>query len=483
MRYCQPPASASARAERRPRGSRRGRARWLAPAAIAVALFAAWPARANGRFPQASLVAFQPADPAHLAVTTTFGVLTSRDAGRTFSWTCEYVIGLENQEDPSVAITQQGATVLGTFGGIVTSLDGCDYGRAPELIGQIVVDVASSRAVRGQVFALRSLGLGDAQYDSVLLRSDDDGQSWSSVGPALPLGFRPLTVDVAPSDPNRVYVSGRLDRTGAYASELLRSEDGGLSYRALPIPETADQRLAYIAAVHPTDAEQVFVRVDDPAGTIVWRSVDGGSTFERLFSGMGRLLGFALSPDGSEVALGGPADGIWVGGATGGLEQRSLLGVTCLGWSTEGLYACADAATAGFSIGVSRDAGTSFERLLAFAELCGPVGCGPGTAVSAECPRDWEVVALQLGADCATPAAGGSASSGGGAGSLATGGAATRGGTAPERAGDAGAEESERAGGCAVSKRRGTGTLGLTAFLLALVLGSRRRRGRAVLGS
>lgn len=479
MRYCPPRGFASARAERGPRVSAPAGARRLVPAVIAVTVLAAAAARANGRFPQASLIAFQPENPAHLTVTTTFGVLTSRDAGRTFGWTCEYVIGLENQEDPSVAILHDGATVLGTFGGIVTSRDGCDYGKVPALVGQIILDVALSRAVSGQVFALRSLGLGDAQYDSMLLRSDDHGQSWIGVGSPLPLGFRPLTVDVAPSDPNRLYVSGRLDRSGSYASELLRSDDGGLSYRALPIPETADQRLAYIAGVHPTDADQVFVRVDDPAGTVVWRSADGGGTFERSFSGTGRLLGFALSPDGNELALGGPVDGIWVGDATGALEQRSLLGVTCLGWSSEGLYACADAATAGFSIGMSRDAGATFEHLLSFAELCGPVGCGPGTAVSAECPRDWEVVALQIAAVCAPPAAGGSASSSGSAGTRDSG----SGGTSPAAGGHAAAAKSAGSDGCAVSARRTPAAGGLATFLFALLLGSRRRRRRAVLRS
>jgi hypothetical protein len=54
------------------------------------------------------------------------------------------------------------------------------------------------------------------------------------------------------------------------------------------------------------------------------------------------MLGFALSPDGSRLAYGGPADGLFIGASDGseGFTKLSELRVRCLRWNQTGLYAC-----------------------------------------------------------------------------------------------------------------------------------------------
>src|SRR5262249_15350823 len=155
----------------------------------------------------------------------------------------------------------------------------------------------------------------------------------------------------------RVYVSARLDAAGDYASVLLRSNDGGETFESLSIPETQQHRRAYIAKVHPTDPNRIWVRVYDPVGTRIIVTEDGGATFRNLFNGTDQLYGFALSPDGSQMAFGGPSDGIWVGGSDGvGLARRSDVLPNCLGWTPAGLWACADEAKAPFfSLGLSNN--------------------------------------------------------------------------------------------------------------------------------
>jgi hypothetical protein len=211
----------------------------------------------------------------------------------------------------------------------------------------------------------------------------------------------PLTVDVAPSDASRVYLSARLDGQGQYASVLLRSTDGGLTFTRAEIPETAQHHLAYIAGVSPTNPSCIYLRVFFAEGTRLYMSDDGGVTFKNVFAGTDQLYGFTFSPDGANVAFGGPGDGIWVGPPDGtAFTRRSDLLPTCLGWGDEGLFACADQKTAPFSIGRSRDFGSTFETILRFDSLCGATSCGPETDCGKSCPHDWEVVGPALGATC-----------------------------------------------------------------------------------
>src|SRR5258705_12286642 len=80
------------RSRRSGRTSARGDVRRVALFAVA-AMAAAGPARANGRFPAANLVAFDPGDPSHLVVSTTFGLLESRDRGGGFFLICRSALG------------------------------------------------------------------------------------------------------------------------------------------------------------------------------------------------------------------------------------------------------------------------------------------------------------------------------------------------------------------------------------------------------
>jgi hypothetical protein len=213
--------------------------------------------------------------------------------------------------------------------------------------------------------------------------------------------FLPTTVDVAAREPSRVYLSARRGADDGYDSVLMVSDDAGESFRTRSIPDTDGQRLAYVSAVHPSDPERLVVRVNDPDGTVLLETRDAGETFERLFSASGLLTGFAFSPDGGEMAFGGRDDGLWVGSSDDGdYERRSDVGPTCLAWNADGLYACADAQTAGFSFGRSSDAGRSFETLLVFAELCGRSSCSAETDVGALCPFDWANVASLVGSEC-----------------------------------------------------------------------------------
>jgi hypothetical protein len=424
----------------------------------------------NGRYPAASQIVVDPNDPKHLVVSATFGFLDSRDDGKSFNWLCESAIGVAGEEgfDIVLAVTGNGNTVFGLFNGMATTRDGCTFQMAPELANHVIGDLTWRRSTPHQVvgYTVDSVSGG---FTSQIVQSNDDGITWSEMGPPLPASLLPLTIDLAPSEASRMYLSARSDKTKNFNSVLMRSDDGGATFQSFDIPGTELQRLAYIAAVHPTQPDRVYLRVlDDKDGlpiTIIYMTADGGQTFQKVFAGTGELFGFAISPDGTEVAFGGPGDGLLVCAADGSnLARRSDVQPTSLTWSPQGLYAAADSKLAGFSIGRSLDSGATFQGLFKYQSICGQTACN--SKATSACRAQWEVVAPQLGVTCSAPDAGG-------ADAAAT--DAKPGGGVADAVGGAGGQSIEgNSGGCAISRAR-CSTHAWT-WLAGLVVALRRRR-------
>jgi hypothetical protein len=118
------------------------------------------------------------------------------------------------------------------------------------------------------------------------------------------------------------------------------------------------------------------------------------------------LTGFALSPDGQHVAVGG-ANGLTILGragvdAGGGYATiaNAPLPVDCLTWAYAGLYACADEAIAGFTIGVSTDGGETFTPILHLKDLT-PASCASASSAGS-CAAQWCSTANAIGASCSS---------------------------------------------------------------------------------
>jgi hypothetical protein len=347
------------------------------------------------------LLAFDPTDARHLVISTSFGLLESHDGGTTFLWRCESAIGVADQQDLMVAITASGAVVTTRVDGVAVTRDGCSFAQPSELAGKSIDDLALDRSEPHAVVAFSESSRQSGGFDSQLYRSSDDGRDWTTIGAPLASELLPLSIDPAPSDGSRLYLTARHGGQSQFSSALLRSIDGGATFGSTDVPETAQHHVAYIAAVHPVDPNRVYLRVYHPTGTAVVVSDDGGMTFRKVFTGTDQILGFALSPDGTQMAFGGPGDGIWVGGADGtNLMRRSNVRPTCLGWTADGLFACADVKVDGFSFGRSHDQGNTFEPLFAFSSLCGATGCSSDSSAPMTCSDEWGIVGPTLGSTC-----------------------------------------------------------------------------------
>jgi hypothetical protein len=361
---------------------------WTALAAPSAAL-------ANGRFPAANRIVLSPTDPNLVVVRTTYGILVSSDHGGSWAFICEDVLGLPQTapEDPALALTANGSLVAGVVkpAGLDVSADrGCNWSCiGGALANQGIADLAVRPEDAHTVVALTSTffsGEGGSGTMSQVFRTSDDGANWSPLGIPLDTAAVVTTIEVAPSDPHRLYVSATRGYGPSRTASLFVSYDDGATWveRAAPL-DTSVETAVFIAGVDPIDADRVYLRTNGVSRLLI--TTDAGQSFQVGLKLISQMLGFALSPDGSQIYLGGVEDGLFVGDrATSTFVQRSSavpgrdggpvnVHVQCLAAHGSELWACADDPS-GFIAAVSMDQGATFTPKLQLGGVGAPIACG-----------------------------------------------------------------------------------------------------------
>jgi hypothetical protein len=395
--------------------------------------FVADGAWANGRFPRAQRLLERDGDPERLVLAATYGLLLSDDRGGEWRHVCELGFAFAVAEiDPLVGLFADGSMLVKG----IRSLN-----RAPSpfcafepVLGGTPSDTAIDFSVdaldRNRVIALVSLR-GDGGAVNRLYESTDAARSFAELGASLPDEVAAgVTLDMAPSDPNRLYVSA----AGRSAAGLfVRSGDRGASWTTSELSLATDE-YPYIAAVDPTNADRIFLRTDVwvqnadgvfAANDALFYSNDGGESFRELLRMPGKLFGFALSPDGTQVLVGygDPVEpsravdpsalGIYRAGTTDLAFEKIYDGsVSCLAWTDAGLYACTSQAQRGFALGIAPNADfdlateNPFTPLLDLADVRGPLDC-PACTSGAGCLALWSETCAVFGTcDASGPVAG-----------------------------------------------------------------------------
>jgi len=371
------------------------RARNIALTAFALASLSSGAALANGRFPSAQHVEVDPEDPDHIVLRTTYGLVTTRDGGERWEWVCEESMSFAGVWDPPIGILSGGALVAGLPDGLsVSTPDACDFSRKGPLEGMLVVDLSVDKKNPARALVLASTPAGGT-FDTRLFSTTDGGATFSDLKSVLPANLQGLTVDLAPSDPSIVYVSGVM-AGGAPPGVVLRSSDGGATFEVASVPGSDAGIEPFLGAVDPGNASRIYVRLSGAPGKLLV-SDDGGQTFAEIFSGAGALLGFAISPDGGTLVVGGEKDGLWRSPTDAfAFAQASPLEARCLRFTDEGLYACATEALAGFAVGFSTTNGSTFSPIARVAELCGTPPCAAGTSTRTQCAPRWPILSTTL---------------------------------------------------------------------------------------
>jgi photosystem II stability/assembly factor-like uncharacterized protein len=126
-----------------------------------------------------------------------------------------------------------------------------------------------------------------------IYRSLDFGLTWAEANEGLK-GLNLTSIDVSPSDPNRIYVAFQGLNTGG----IMVTEDGGGSWEDAS-PSTQRQN---VVRVSPTDADTVIAGNDGPWSTLpygIYTSTDGGLNWDNYWIGDDKdvILALHFQPD------------------------------------------------------------------------------------------------------------------------------------------------------------------------------------------
>jgi len=408
-------------------------------------------ALANGRYPSAQQLLTDPSDDNRLWLRATYGVLTSGDAGTSWSWICEPAVGYGSGEDPSLAVSGDGTALAGAVEGLFATTDhGCTWTAIAEL-GSYIVDDLATESNPAVVLALANVVKPNGVYELTVFRSDDSGHHFAAVGTPLAGDLYGRTLDAAPSDSSRLYVTahpmveaGRTDGgSGSPAADagttgpsaiFLVSRDAGATWDQRPIPGLSGDDDAFIAAVHPTNPDVVFVRVRGPevkSGFVQSKLLytgDAGTTWREIFNAPADMLGFALASGGGTALVGlgdthdplglRPVDpnalGVYHASGPDFTFGRGLSGqVGCLAATAAGLFVCGAHESEGFELGLSHDLGATATRVMDFGKQINLLACDAKSGVAINCTDIWPLVCPQVGVCPAQPDTGSSASGGG----------------------------------------------------------------------
>ncbi len=384
---------------------------------IALLLGLATSARANGRLPATVNVQCAAGDENFILLPATFGLLLSRDGGQSFQWVCEEAIGYGGTYDPDYAISAAGWIYATTFAGLRVSKDGgCTFETLTtpfqnKWVGEI--DFSSD----GRLWATTSTG---GTTNDVFV--SDDGQSFSSVGLEASDTWW-LSLKAAPGQAGRLWVAGYKPAQPNIpaTARLVRTDDGGKHWKELPVSDFKLQPTSqiYLEAVANSDPDLVFARVfraKEPEGDALYRSLDGGETWTQVLEMPRTIRAVLLRGDdktllaGSDLPCAGDDPKVQKGcvmiahdvdhpATPKFVATASQPKMACLTERPDGtLLACgSNWEPDRFGLGVSSD-GASWEPIMRFADIAGPLECGAATVQSTSCARiQWPSLCEQLG--------------------------------------------------------------------------------------
>ncbi len=353
-------------------------------------------AGANGRYPSANDVVIGPGAASDvLVVRTTFGLLTSEDRGRSWRWICEDALDRAGVWDAAVVLAADGNLVLGVPSGIRRTSGRCDITTPAGAPTCFVPDLAADPAGERVVAAVSCVGAPNG-----VATSSDRGKSFTD-GAAIG-SFFVETVEVAASDPKRLYLSGYVGG----GPRLFRSDDAGVSFAEVT-REFLGGNTVFVSAVDAKNADVVYVRSDLGVGTMLLKSIDGGAHFSKLGETKAKMVGFALSDDGRTVWMGSAdrAEGI-LRSVDGGPFTRVLANITvgCMRYHAGALYVCGDDFIDGFALACSGDGGDHLHPIFSLRNVLGPEECPSGSLVGDVCAPLWPALAATLSPPDAGPA-------------------------------------------------------------------------------
>ena len=348
---------------------------------------------ANGRPAATSTITFRQGNEQHIAAGMTFGLLVSKDGGTTWRWFCEDAIKYSGMYDPDYAYSPTGALFATTFDGSLVNRNGCTFDATP--FGTKFMS-AIALGPTGHVFAGTVHPPDPATSDpgdSKVYKSSDDGATFAVSAMPAAVGLWWSSIEVAPTDATRVYLSGyRLDN-GDRLFELYKSINGGTSYMAITTTgiTTTRNSTIEIVGISKLNVDHVYARVTyqnvNTISDAIYRTTNGGTSWTKIREAQDELA-FVVRANG-DLVVGGKNTGVFVSRTpSNGAVWDALTGaphVNCLVENAAGeVWACTQnfgspqVPADGAGIMKSTDLAT-WTPVLRFQDILGPAECAAGT--------------------------------------------------------------------------------------------------------
>jgi hypothetical protein len=229
---------------------------------------------------------------------------------------------------------------------------------------------------------------GENFYASRLFVSEDAGAHWSPRS-TFDASLLLDSVEVAPSDPSRAYVSAVRVTAHEVVGVILTSDDDGAHWKEHHVPLIAEERGIYVAAVDPKNAARLYLRTAGVDASRLFVSDDGAATVREIARG-GLFQGFALADDGATIFAGDKNGLLRAASKDDRFEHVSRTPIQCLASIDSSLWACAPT-SAGYVLGSSNDHGATFASKLKLDGIRGPLRCTAPSAMDV-CGDEWSAL-------------------------------------------------------------------------------------------
>jgi photosystem II stability/assembly factor-like uncharacterized protein len=285
-----------------------------------------------------------------------------------------------------------GEIIAATGNALVSSKDnGCTWSTHPAF----KETWATSLTVHPSDERIMYLTTGKPYVPNSIFRSEDGGQTWTELVP-LNADTRYSTLRIAPSNPQRLYVSGQ-DLSGLF---LLRSDNGGQSWTRLPQPFSQLQSPYdfVMMLVSPQSADVVWAKVSAQGISYFLKSTDAGATFVSQMDVPDVLIGAETSADGRTTWVATPSN-LYRGRDGESFSALTLPnGNACATRVGSVLYGCGSSWLHEWALASSTDEGTTWQPIFGLTGIQGAHVCAESTPVQQACPSRWPQMAATLNA-------------------------------------------------------------------------------------
>jgi len=353
----------------------------------------------DGAFPD-ELSVYLPANAPHrIMLGTNFGLVISEDDGQNWRYVCElYITNTGLDQVNFYKLAPDGAVFAISFFHMWRSADGgCSWTQAGGSVAPLALtDAFIDPTDATFVVAIASGPAGTGIYPSYNSGITFDAALYTTTD-------RLTSIEISRSNPNVIYAVRvhAASSSGPGIAYLLRSSDRGATWTSQQLsttvaPSGTEPR---IMAVDPEDANTVYLRLltlstsQDAIGI----STDGGATFAvPLTLSNAFFTSFLRASDRTLYAgTAGPDLYIRAPGATD-FTRRTGPRTRCLGQraGTNRIFGCGDSFLDGYNLGYSDDGAQTFQPILRFIQIAGPLTC---PAVRDFCASQYELLLQTLG--------------------------------------------------------------------------------------